>query len=97
VKRNCDHGNAYKGKYLTGTCLSFRGLAHCFHRIQHGGIQVDTVVLENLHLDLLWDMNLYFHTCIRDTRFRSSLEWSDARERTQGAKGICNPIGGTTL
>lgn len=41
VKSHCDHDNAYKGKYLIGPGLQFRGLVCYCHGRQHGGVQAD--------------------------------------------------------
>ena len=49
MKRHNDHGNSYKGKYLSGA-----GLHYC-HGGKHGGMQADMVLekdLRVLHLDL---------------------------------------------
>ena len=55
VKKHHDHRNCYKGKYLTGAGLSFRGLVHYHLDRKHGSMQVDMELegeLRVLHLDL---------------------------------------------
>ena len=38
------HGNSYKGKHLIGAGLQFRGLVHCHHGWEHGGVLADMVL-----------------------------------------------------
>jgi hypothetical protein len=55
VKRHCSHRNSYKGRYLIGAGLQFRGLVHYHHGRKHGSLQSDMVLekeLRVLHLDL---------------------------------------------
>ena len=44
VKRHHDHSSSYKGKYLIGAGLQFRGLIHYHHDKKHGNMQADMVL-----------------------------------------------------
>jgi hypothetical protein len=44
VKRHCDQSNFYKGQYLIGAGLHFRGSVHYHHGLKHGSIQADIAV-----------------------------------------------------
>jgi hypothetical protein len=44
VKKHHDHSDSYKGKYLMGISLHFRGLDSYHHNEKHGGMQVDMVL-----------------------------------------------------
>jgi hypothetical protein len=44
VKSHRDHDNSYKGKHLIGAGLQFRGLVHCHHGWEHGGVLADMVL-----------------------------------------------------
>ena len=55
VKRHHGHDNSYKGKYLIGADLRFRGLVHYHHGGKHSSMQAHMVLekeLRVLHLDL---------------------------------------------
>jgi hypothetical protein len=44
VKIHHDYNNSYKGKYLTGAGLQFKGLVHYCNSGKHGGMQTDIVL-----------------------------------------------------
>ena len=55
MKRHHDGDDPYKGQYLIGTGLQFRGLIYYCHGRKSGGKQADMVLekeLRVLHLDL---------------------------------------------
>jgi hypothetical protein len=41
-----DHSNFYKGKYLLGTGLQFRGLVQYYHGGKHGSMWADIMLEE---------------------------------------------------
>jgi hypothetical protein len=54
MKRDCNHGNSYKGQHLIGLAYSFRGLVR-YCNGEHGNMQIDMVLekeLRALHLNL---------------------------------------------
>ena len=54
IKKHYNHRNSYKGKYLIGTLLQFRGLVHSCHggeTQQHAGRHGAGKELRVLHMD----------------------------------------------